>query len=358
MKRRPILNAIMLGLREYGPRDAGILKHRWGLAGPPRNYDEIAAQFGISNSRVAEIERKALAELRAANAWPSKLPGWVEGKSVADCMGEPWAEGMDAYALRGLARAVGIELAGQEGRRGKHERPSRDFLERLVSKTLEPGSLTNSEVSRKTGIGRGFCGRILTRLEERGIVVKSGLRYSLADSQPDATELGRRRLRKVRAIRFLPEEEIQAIHKLRIPELYGLPYGRFFAEDAFGDLFFDDGSTVRKVVLTTDEIEHVADGIDRFADAILADPNYLTGARFLAQWEAENGALPKGSRLGQVIPILMNGDFVVENFKAVPAIEARRYACLVVAAVRANPGSTFRIFGTGDRVRIEPVRSQ
>jgi RNA polymerase sigma factor (sigma-70 family) len=52
-------------LRRLLPRQAFVIRKRFGLGGePPCTQKEVAAMLGISNGRVSEIERQALAKLR------------------------------------------------------------------------------------------------------------------------------------------------------------------------------------------------------------------------------------------------------------------------------------------------------
>lgn len=143
-----------------------------------------------------------------------------------------------------------------------------------------------------------------------------------------------------------------------ILSLFNLAGAHVFAEDAFGDLFVDDGA-IRKIVLTTDVVEDVCDGIDSFAYVVASDPDQLIGLNFLRRWEKANRPLKEGYRLCQVIPVLMGAPFDLDNFKPVPGEETRRYACLILRTVRENPGGTFRLVAdveNGD-IRFEPVEA-
>lgn len=158
-----------------------------------------------------------------------------------------------------------------------------------------------------------------------------------------------------------PTKAIQSVNAVtedftEILELFDLLGARFFAEDAFGDLFVDVGD-IRKIVLTTDEVEDICDGIGTFAKSIASDLDQLVGHDFLRRWEEANGPLRKGYRLCQVIPVLMGAPFDLDNFKAVPAEETRRYACLIIRTARENPAGTFRLVAdveNGD-IRFEQV---
>lgn len=141
-----------------------------------------------------------------------------------------------------------------------------------------------------------------------------------------------------------------------ILDLFDLAGAHVFAEDAFGDLFVDDGA-IRKIVLTTDVVENVCDGIDSFAHAVASDPDQMIGRDFLRRWEKANGPLKEGYRLCQVIPVLMGAPFDLDNFKPVQGEETRRYACLILRTARENPNGSVRIVVDTDKgdIRFEPV---
>ena len=53
--------------RELTPREADVLRRRYGLGGTvPLTQREIAASFGISRSYVSRIEKRALGKLQEA----------------------------------------------------------------------------------------------------------------------------------------------------------------------------------------------------------------------------------------------------------------------------------------------------
>jgi len=50
------------------PREATILRYRFGLdGGPERTLEEVGEKFGVTRERVRQIETRALRELEAKN---------------------------------------------------------------------------------------------------------------------------------------------------------------------------------------------------------------------------------------------------------------------------------------------------
>jgi RNA polymerase primary sigma factor len=68
------VDAVLAGL---SPREAGILRHRYGLAGhQPATLLETSRKHGLSKERVRQIETKALRKLRASTD-ARQLQAWV-----------------------------------------------------------------------------------------------------------------------------------------------------------------------------------------------------------------------------------------------------------------------------------------
>lgn len=98
----------------------------------------------------------------------------------------------------------------------------------------------------------------------------------------------------------------------------------FFAEDAFGGPFALMDGAVHAFDPETVEFTCLADSLDDWATDILADADYLTGRRLLAEWEATHGPVPHGYRLMPKSPFVLGGAFAVSNLLAMNADQAMR----------------------------------
>jgi DNA-directed RNA polymerase sigma subunit (sigma70/sigma32) len=59
-------------LSRLDPRERAVLAAHFGITGAePASYDQLRSRFGLSVQRLRQIERKALAKLRASASDPS-----------------------------------------------------------------------------------------------------------------------------------------------------------------------------------------------------------------------------------------------------------------------------------------------
>ena len=96
----------------------------------------------------------------------------------------------------------------------------------------------------------------------------------------------------------------------------------FFAENILGEQFFLANDWIGQFDPETGESHKVADDLNSWAAAILADSDYLTGHGLAHKWQKANGKLPAGSRLIPKVPFVLQGDFEVSNLVAKPELEA------------------------------------
>ena len=61
---RIVRTVVEKAMAELTPRESGILNHRFGLDGLPHTLQETAKSFGVTSTRIMQIEAKALDKLR------------------------------------------------------------------------------------------------------------------------------------------------------------------------------------------------------------------------------------------------------------------------------------------------------
>jgi len=120
-----------------------------------------------------------------------------------------------------------------------------------------------------------------------------------------------------------------------------------FAADAFGDLYAVADGIIVKVETETGRMEPVAETVEGWASAILADPDVELGEGFLREWESSRGPLPAGQRLYPRRPFIFGGEFDPENIVAATFEEMLRFRAYLVEQTKDLPD--------GARVRFEVV---
>lgn len=99
----------------------------------------------------------------------------------------------------------------------------------------------------------------------------------------------------------------------------------FFAEDVFGVQFCLRQGQVHTFEPETGEFGYLADDLEGWAAAILADYKFLTGWPLANAWQAQHGSLAQGQRLLPLTGFAFGGAFMLENLRAGDAIEGMRY---------------------------------
>lgn len=138
------------------------------------------------------------------------------------------------------------------------------------------------------------------------------------------------------------------------PDLWRCEYQRadfrdliFFAMDAFGDQFWLSSTGAGRLESETGALRRMGDGLEAWAAAILADPNYETAWPLCHEWQKIHGALPDEKRLAPAIPFAFEGEYAVSNLHAVDAVEAMRF--------RGDMATQMADVPPGTKVRIELV---
>jgi hypothetical protein len=110
-----------------------------------------------------------------------------------------------------------------------------------------------------------------------------------------------------------------------------------FAQDLFGSLFTWDGSSVCRWDPETGEAEGVADDLDGWAAALLAEPELLAGSAFAFDWQERHGALEAGERLVPLLPWVLDGDWEDANLEPRDTLVALQERAALARAVAELP---------------------
>lgn len=117
------------------------------------------------------------------------------------------------------------------------------------------------------------------------------------------------------------------------------PKGICFAQDLFGTQFLiSDG--IYSFDPETAETGDVAESIEAWVERILADYEMLTAQPIAHAWQAENGPLPKRSRLVPITPFVLGGSYDTSNLVAMDAVAAMRLRASLALQIRDLPDGT------------------
>jgi hypothetical protein len=118
----------------------------------------------------------------------------------------------------------------------------------------------------------------------------------------------------------------------------------FFAADALADLFAFENDKVVRFVSETGLTEPVADTLETWAQAVLADYAGQTGWPIAHQWQLTNGALRGAQRLTGKQPFVLGGEFDLENLAILDLPQ--------LLAFRARLATTIRDLPPGAKLRL------
>lgn len=114
------------------------------------------------------------------------------------------------------------------------------------------------------------------------------------------------------------------------PPLWRRAYGEmavghlFFAEDVFGGQFSLRAGEIFMFDPETGASHRVASDLEDWAEALLADYEFLTGYPVAHEWQARHGPLPPGHRLVPKLPFVLGGEYTIDNVYPVEAAEGMR----------------------------------
>ena len=91
----------------------------------------------------------------------------------------------------------------------------------------------------------------------------------------------------------------------------------FFAENLLGEQFSLCASGVYRFDPETAELECVGASLEDWAKWLLSDLDFVTGRPLAEAWVRCHGPLPDGVRLLPRVPLVLGGDFGIDNMVAV-----------------------------------------
>ena len=114
----------------------------------------------------------------------------------------------------------------------------------------------------------------------------------------------------------------------------------FFGEDAFGGQFCIAKERVYAFDPEAGEFNDIAGSIEKWAECILEDYNYLTGYPLMHEWQEIHGALSLRDRLMPRVPFVFGGEYTLENLTAVEAAKSMRIRGPIAQKIRNRPDGT------------------
>lgn len=120
----------------------------------------------------------------------------------------------------------------------------------------------------------------------------------------------------------------------------------FFAEDAFGSQFGFADDVIVRFEPETAEITLHSESLSAWAERIMSDTAYETGAVLAAEWAAEHGPLPAGHRLLPLLPFAVGGDYSAANLEPIAKKQAmEKYAWLAQRLLETDDGAELELTG-------------
>lgn len=132
---------------------------------------------------------------------------------------------------------------------------------------------------------------------------------------------------------------LEKINNLEFIKKYQEKVGNFISigSDAFGNQFVITNCGYFLLDLETGELDFIAENLENWANAILADYSYLTGFPLLHDWQHQNNALQSNMRLGAKTPFILGGEFNVKNLFEVDVIELIKFKSKLFTEIESLP---------------------
>lgn len=99
----------------------------------------------------------------------------------------------------------------------------------------------------------------------------------------------------------------------------------FFAEDIFGGQFCIKSDGVHTFDPEIGETEFFAADLNEWAKLLLKEYKYLTGYPLAHDWQEHYGVLMAGKRLIPKVPLVLQGEFTIDNLAAIDAVKGMKW---------------------------------
>lgn len=110
-----------------------------------------------------------------------------------------------------------------------------------------------------------------------------------------------------------------------------------FGHDLFGVLMTWHEDHVCGFDPETAEHEPIADDLDGWASAVLAEPEELVGSAFAFDWQERHGRLESDERLVPLLPFVLGGEYDDANLEPRDALQALRERAALARVVATLP---------------------
>jgi hypothetical protein len=159
------------------------------------------------------------------------------------------------------------------------------------------------------------------------------------------------------ALRFFPSRSVPISYGLlewNDQELWRFEYDGladrcfFFAEDMFGGQFCVSDGKIHTFDPETGQRSELANSLEEWAAAVLADYEVLTGYKLAHDWQAKYGKLAGRERLVPKTPFVTGGEFALSNLAALDAVKGMR--------ARGNLACQIRDLPDGAKIRFVIAR--
>ena len=125
-------------------------------------------------------------------------------------------------------------------------------------------------------------------------------------------------------------------------KLYGLENDPilFFAQDLFANQFGITSDKVFRLEAEWGQLTEHSLNLANWAETVLQDYDYETGWSVGREWQLANHAIDASERLLAKKPIVLGGDYVSENFAAIPTAQCMQQLGRLFNEIKDKPDGT------------------